>query len=102
MDNGLLIAIIAVIIFSVMLIISINNSIKEKREKEFINILNTQTDNKQTNTLLIELLKTEKSSNMKLNIIMWIMLIPIIINVILLFITISAINEIILKITSLL
>lgn len=101
MDSGLLLGLIAFIIFAVMLIISINNDIKKKREKDFINIIETSNSDEQTNLLLKELLITEKSSNAKLNVIMWIMLIPIIINIIMLFLTISAINEMIQKITSL-
>lgn len=102
MNNGLLLGLIAFIIFAVMLIISINNDIKEKREREFINIIETSSNDEKTNMLLTELLITEKSSNTKLNVIMWIMLIPIIINIIMLFLTASAINEMIQKITSLL
>lgn len=101
MESGLLLGLIAFIIFAVMLIISINNDIKKKREKDFINIIETSNSDEQTNLLLKELLITEKSSNAKLNVIMWIMLIPIIINIIMLFLTISAINEMIQKITSL-
>lgn len=89
MDNGLLLGLIALIIFAVMLIISINNDIKGKREKDFINIVETSSNDEQTNMLLTELLITEKSSNAKLNVIMWIMLIPIIINIILLFLLLS-------------
>ncbi len=102
MDTGLLLGLIAFIIFSIMLIISINNDAKKKKENEFINIVETSNSEEQTNILLTELLLVEKSSNAKLNVIMWIMLIPIIINIIAIFLAISAMNEIIVKLTSLL
>lgn len=102
MDNGLLLGLFAFVIFSIMLIISINNDTKKKRENEFINIVENSSNDEQTNMLLTELLIIEKSSNAKLNVIMWIMLIPIIINIIAIFLAISTMNEIIVKLTSLL
>lgn len=102
MDNGLLLGLFAFVIFSIMLIISINNDTKKKKENEFINIVENSSSDEQTKMLLTELLIIEKSSNAKLNVIMWIMLIPIIINIITIFLAISAMNEIIAKLTSLL
>lgn len=102
MDSGLVLGLIAFIIFAVMLIISINNDIKKKREKDFINIIETSNSDEQTNLLLKELLITEKSSNAKLNVIMWIMLIPIIINIITIFLAVTAVNKIIETLISLL
>lgn len=102
MDNGLLLGLFAFVIFSIMLIISINNDAKKKKENEFINIVENSSSDEQTKMLLTELLIIEKSSNAKLNVIIWIMLIPIIINIIAIFLAISAINEIIVKLTSLL
>lgn len=102
MDNGLLLGLFAFIIFSIMLIISISNDTKKKKVNEIINIVETSKSEEQAKILLTELLLIEKSSNAKLNIIMWIMLIPIIINLITIFLVVSAINEIITKLTSLL
>lgn len=101
MDIGLLLGLIAFIIFLIMLIFSINNDTRKKRERELIEIIEESNNEEPKITLLTELLLIEKSSNTKLNIIMWIMLIPIIINIIMLFITISVTNEIIEKFTSL-
>lgn len=102
MNNGLLLGLFAFVIFSIMLIISINNDTKKKRENEFINIVENSSSDEQKKLFLTELLIIEKSSNAKLNVIMWIMLIPIIINIIAIFLAISAMNEIIVKLTSLL
>ncbi len=102
MDNGLLIGLIALIIFLIMFLISINNETQKKKENDFTNTVNEINNEDKVIALLTELLITEKSNNSKLNIIMWILLIPIIINIAILFFTISVTNGIIEKITSLL
>lgn len=95
MDNGFVISVIAVIFFTILLIICNNNEKEKERNKLLFESIEKRSGTEQTNIILIELLKCEKSSNAKLNVIMWIMLIPIIINIILIFLVLTLINIII-------
>lgn len=94
MDNGVIFFLILVIVFAIIVLITFKNDEKVNKNT---NSTIKNLPKEQTNTLMEELLNTIKSLNQKVNIIMWLMLIPIIINVVLIFLAIFMMNETIIK-----